>query len=1233
MAEEAVGKPIEQLKKERTAAKISFTRQVNFLKREAHRLLEEELKEEFKKLSLNARKVFETNDDFRSGLLADMEDDESKDEEPLQQEADIKKTASECDEKFNEVEKIVQINLWSRYGLHEVTGAITAAEKTCDRVANIAIDSSEYENYEVQLIFLENLVKEALRALSSWEKWTPDAERKVWEGRVRKLREDRNELEARKGEFARARRAAEDALLPNPTVPHAPPFMPPSNPIVRFRPASLPVFDGNKRNFYRWRKDWEKLQQQGEPSGSVEVKKIQLLDSIDARIVKDLRLSSYNTAVEIFRVLQNRYGNNYAITMEIVEELERIPVMRGNQPRKVIEFVQTVEKALVDLTDLGDTEVIKNPLVIKSIESKLPEFMKRDWLALVTAPDSEVTSVNYFDKLLEFLKKEEGILERLEQLRVTEKVERLDRRPERSYAFTKSTKITPFEGVCIVCGSEKHKGKIFFCNKFKELQFTEKKVILRKLGLCRRCLGYHEDDSKCREMFLCRRKECKGGGSADHHYLFCPKGETRSEHESKVTIKEEKKGSRLTVEQEKFLSELSPEMVERCMKAFTNRAMRESSKEGKPGLLDENELQELPVIMMLKEVTTNAGQTIGTLIDLASDTNYITHKAADRLGLSGEEINLVVHGVGKMAIRVRTKRYLLRIRVRTSAGKDKAHQLVCYGLEEIARMHKRVSPQQLKKFFPDVELAELKRPEKIELLLSHREGKLAPQRVKIVGDLVLWDSPLGKMVGGAHPDLFEEIHMTAYESKTHFARSMRTAVTRYTEVRGESEPLFFSKISKKIPCIDGRSTFTSGKEFLQWWSWDSIGAACEPKCGGCRCGTCQPGGKEMTLAEEKELEIIKSGLTYVQVDSHSDRPHWDARYPWIHDPVFLPYNQSGVESTFLRTEKQLGKVPEWKKVYTAQVHEMVRREAAVKLTKEVLDKWTGPVWYVSHLVAPNPHSVTTPVRLVWNSSQKFKGLSMNDLLLKGPDVLNSIRAVLLRFRKGVFGVLGDIRKMYNSVWLEEREMHLHRFLWRDAPEEEIGEYAITRVNIGDRPAGCIAQLAMRETAGLAAFAHLKEERRVLEEDCYVDDILTSQDDRKKLAEIVKGIEEILEAGGFALKEWVWSGRSGRFGSEKTSKVSSLTPERIVTLPNQLVEGDEKALGIGYLPEEDRLYMMTSVNFSKRKRKVRTEQDLLEEEVRLKTPNPLTRRHLLSQVAGLYDPLGLVKLKNRKAQFS
>lgn len=71
--------------------------------------------------------------------------------------------------------------------------------------------------------------------------------------------------------------------------------------------------------------------------------------------------------------------------------------------------------------------------------------------------------------------------------------------------------------------------------------------------------------------------------------------------------------------------------------------------------------------------------------------------------------------------------------------------------------------------------------------------------------------------------------------------------------------------------------------------------------------------------------------------------------------------------------------------------------------------------------------------------------------------------------------------MYNSVWLEDLEMHLNRFLWRDTEDSEIEEYEeyITRVNIGDRPAGCIAQLAMRETTKLSMFAHLEEECKIL----------------------------------------------------------------------------------------------------------------------------------------------------------
>ncbi len=150
---------------------------------------------------------------------------------------------------------------------------------------------------------------------------------------------------------------------------------------------------------------------------------------------------------------------------------------------------------------------------------------------------------------------------------------------------------------------------------------------------------------------------------------------------------------------------------------------------------------------------------------------------------------------------------------------------------------------------------------------------------------------------------------------------------------------------------------------------------------------------------------MRSGLTYTLVDDHSERPHWHSRYPWIEDPSTLPNNRKAVESTFLRTERQLAKELEWKAAYATQVHDMVNCQATMNLSKEALLTWSEPVWYISHLISPNPHSVTTPVRLVWNSSQKFRGLNLNDLLLKGPDVLHSIRSVLLKFRRGVFTAL------------------------------------------------------------------------------------------------------------------------------------------------------------------------------------------------------------------------------------
>ena len=142
------------------------------------------------------------------------------------------------------------------------------------------------------------------------------------------------------------------------------------------------------------------------------------------------------------------------------------------------------------------------------------------------------------------------------------------------------------------------------------------------------------------------------------------------------------------------------------------------------------------------------------------------------------------------------------------------------------------------------------------------------------------------------------------------------------------------------------------------------------KCGACRCGKCPIVGHTYSFREEQELKLINSKLHY---DEENKR--WIAGYPWITDPVLFPDNYAATFATLRSTEKRLLTDPKWANKYSEQISDMESRGVARKLTLEEMEAWNGPVFYLSHLAVENPKSVTTPVRIVFNSSQIFKGIS------------------------------------------------------------------------------------------------------------------------------------------------------------------------------------------------------------------------------------------------------------------
>ena len=105
----------------------------------------------------------------------------------------------------------------------------------------------------------------------------------------------------------------------------------------------------------------------------------------------------------------------------------------------------------------------------------------------------------------------------------------------------------------------------------------------------------------------------------------------------------------------------------------------------------------------------------------------------------------------------------------------------------------------------------------------------------------------------------------------------------------------------------------------------------------------------MTLKEESELKQIAKCLTFKRTgDQHSPNSHWDAKYPYLVNPRYLIDNYKAVKGVLMSTLRRLRQDPEWKRIYSSQIDEMVARGAARKLTREEFMNWKGPVWYIAH---------------------------------------------------------------------------------------------------------------------------------------------------------------------------------------------------------------------------------------------------------------------------------------------
>ena len=86
---------------------------------------------------------------------------------------------------------------------------------------------------------------------------------------------------------------------------------------------------------------------------------------------------------------------------------------------------------------------------------------------------------------------------------------------------------------------------------------------------------------------------------------------------------------------------------------------------------------------------------------------------------------------------------------------------------------------------------------------------------------------------------------------------------------------------------------------------------------------------------------------------------------------------------------------------------------------------------------------TTKTRIMFDASAKFQGKSLNSEAFPGPKLQADMFSILVRFRKELVALVGEVSQMYHQLALTVEDRPLHRFLWRNmdhSKEPELYEF-------------------------------------------------------------------------------------------------------------------------------------------------------------------------------------------------
>ena len=912
-------------------------------------------------------------------------------------------------------------------------------------------------------------------------------------------------------------------------------------------PAAEPgVFNGDPLTFLSWKSAFETLiESRGIPAKErIHFLKRYLAGEALAAVQDCFMYPSDEAYYDAKELLNQRYGRDYKIASAYRERLKNWPKVGNRDATALRTLAGFLRHCRTAMRSNDNMNILNDEQENSRILAKLPDWMVTRWARQVAAHREAHQRYPPFEDFTSFVVKEAEIacdpVASISAVKIHTSAPFTGNKPmerrQLNQARSFGTTLRPVQGItCSLCQKNHHLDDCFLYLK-KPLE--ERKEFAREHKLCFGCLAPGHRSRVCQKRIQC--KTChKLHPSSLHGDRPSLPGKASAEQSTQVT---EAPTQDTTSGQGTTPSQGIATAVVSCIQT-QRRNMNKSS---------------MIVPVWVSHETSPHEVLVYALLDNQSDTSFMLKKTSEELGLKGSPAQLLLSTMSAEDSLIDTSR-ISNIQVRAYDGNDSVTIRNLYTRDVVPANHSHIPTPEMTDRWPH---------------LKPMAQNLMPISDIDIGLLIGYDCPRA-----LYPTkLIPPIGDSPFAQRTILGWGIVGVIDN---MELEHDPIGVSH-QTMLSCDSTISFRTQVKEVMDPQSIIKLLARdfAETSCGDTK----------MSQQDLKFINIMHDNISRLE-DGHYQMP-----LPFKNDKINLPNNRSAALSRLRQLERRFHRDPIYHERYKTVIGSMIS-EGYAELAPSDETPNPGSLWYLPHhgvINAKKPQKL----RVVFDGSPTLHGQSLNNNLLHGPDLTNSLIGVLCRFRKEDIALMCDIEAMFHQFRVSPHHRDFLRFLWWPNGElsEEPAEFRMTAHLFGATSSPACANFALKKIADDFQEECGYEAAQFVRGNFYVDDGLTSVPTEEDCIALVQKTQQLCQKGALRLHKFT---SNSRRVIQTIQQADRATTVRDMDLTSDCLPM-ERALGVEWCAEVDTFRFQINLG-----------------------NKGTTRRGILSTVCSIFDPLGLI----------